>query len=460
MIKLYNSLTRKVEDFTPLDLSLIRMYNCGPTVYDFIHIGNLRAFFTADLVRRSLEWSGYEVKQVMNVTDVGIGGDNDEGEDKIVKGLKREGKSISLESMKELTDFYTERFREDIAKLNIKTPHVMPRASEHITEDIELIHTLEEKGFAYTTSDGVYFDTSRDPHYGKLGGLTSESVESRIEENLEKRSSRDFALWKFNSNLGYPSPWGQGFPGWHIECSAMATKYLGPSFDIHTGGIDLASIHHNNEIAQSENACGCQLARYWVHNGFLNLQGEKMAKSEGNVFTIKSLAEKGFSPLAYRYFLLQSHYRSPVNFTFEALGAAENAYRKLKEFFATLPYDSKELSPSIQGNALDKFREAIENDLNTPEALAAVWATVKDDSLDPALKRRILLEYDKVLGLDIENNEYEVKVVPKEIEILLKEREEARKLENWTKSDELREKIKSMGYEVRDEGGTQNLKKI
>jgi cysteinyl-tRNA synthetase len=313
MIKLYNSLTRKVEDFVPLDASLIRMYNCGPTVYDYVHIGNLRAFFTADLVRRSLEWSGYEVKQVMNVTDVGIGGDNDEGEDKIIKGLKREGKEINLEAMKELTDFYTERFKEDIAKLNIETPHVMPRASEHIAEDIELISTLEGKAFAYTTSDGVYFDTSKDPNYGKLGGLSGAEPEARIEANVEKRNSRDFALWKFNSNLGYPSPWGQGFPGWHIECSAMATKYLGQSFDIHTGGIDLAPIHHNNEIAQSENACGCQFAHYWIHNGFLNLQGEKMAKSEGNVFTLKTVSEKGYTPLAYRYFLLQAHYRSPAN---------------------------------------------------------------------------------------------------------------------------------------------------
>ncbi len=448
MIKLHNTLTKKVEEFVPLAASTVGMYHCGPTVYDYIHIGNLRAFFTADLLRRIFEFSGYKVKQVMNITDVGIGGDNDEGEDKIIKGLKREGKSISLESMKELTDFYTERFEEDIARLNILTPHVVPRASMHINEDIELIKKLEEKGFAYTTSDGVYFDTSKDPNYGKLGGLSGEDSQERIEANLEKKNFRDFALWKLNTNLGYPSPWGQGFPGWHIECSAMATKYLGESFDIHTGGIDLSPIHHNNEIAQSENACGCVFARYWVHNGFLNLQGEKMAKSEGNVFTLKSLAEKGYSPLAYRYFLLLSHYRSPANFTWESLEAAENAYRRLKEFFATLPNDSENIS--TEEGILAKFKEAVENDLNTPESLAVVWGVVKDDNLSPSLKRALLIEFDKVLGLDLENNEYEIKEIPENVQALLNEREVARNAQDWSRADELREEISSKGFQVRD----------
>jgi cysteinyl-tRNA synthetase len=458
MIKLHNTLTKKVEEFVPLDTSIVRMYHCGPTVYDYVHIGNLRAFFTADLIRRTFEFSGYKVMQVMNITDVGIGGDNDEGEDKIIKGLKREGKTISLESMKELTDFYTERFEEDIARLNILTPHVMPRASMHINEDIELIKKLEERGFAYTTGDGVYFDTSKDPNYGKLGGLSDESSQERIEANPEKRNFRDFALWKLNTNLGYPSPWGQGFPGWHIECSAMATKYLGESFDIHTGGIDLSPIHHNNEIAQSENACGCQFARYWVHNGFLNLQGEKMAKSEGNVFTLKSVSEKGYSPLAYRYFLLLSHYRSPANFTWEALEAAENAYRRLKEFFATLPNDSESISG--QQDILAKFKEAIENDLNTPEALAVVWSVVKDDSLSFSIKRALLTEFDKVLGLELENNEFEVKNIPNDVQVLLDERQIARNTQDWRKADQLRDEIKEKGFEVRDTEGGQNIKKI
>lgn len=256
MIQLHNTLGNKLEEFIPIKQGFVSMYHCGPTVYDFVHIGNLRAFLTADIVRRVFEYEGYEVKQVMNITDVGIGGDNDEGEDKMIKGLKREGKEISLESMKELSEFYTKKFKEDINKLNIKIPNVLPKASEHITEDIELIKKLEDKRFVYKTSDGVYFDTSKTTNYGKLGGLNrGEESESRIEENKEKKNQRDFALWKFNSNLGYPSPWGQGFPGWHIECSAMSTKYLGNTFDIHTGGIDLAPIHHNNEIVQSENAC-------------------------------------------------------------------------------------------------------------------------------------------------------------------------------------------------------------
>ena len=254
-IKLHNTLSGKLEEFKPIGPSQVSMYHCGPTVYDYVHIRNLLSFLIADILRRTFEYFGFKVKQVMNITDVGIGGNNDEGEDKIIKGLKREGKVVSMESMKELGDFYAERFKEDIAKLNILEPHVLPKASEHINEQIELIKILDTKGFTYLTGDGIYFDVSKDVHYGKLGGIGSES-ESRIEANPEKRNSKDFALWKFNSNLGFPSPWGQGFPGWHLECSAMSSRYLGPSFDIHTGGIDLAPIHHNNEIAQSDTACG------------------------------------------------------------------------------------------------------------------------------------------------------------------------------------------------------------
>ncbi len=394
MIRLHNTLTGSLEDFSPIFEGKVGMYHCGPTVYDYVHIGNLRSFLLADILRRTFEVSGYEVKQVMNITDVGIGGNNDEGEDKIIKGLKREGKEISMHSMKELGDFYTERFQEDINRLNIKAPHVVPKASEHIAEQIELIQTLESKGFTYTTSDGVYFDTSKDSNYGRL--TAAGGSESRIAENSEKKNQKDFALWKFNSNLGFPSPWGQGFPGWHIECSAMATKYLGNTFDIHTGGIDLASIHHNNEIAQSENACGCVLSHYWLHNEFVNIADEKMAKSEGNQIILKNIEERGFSPLAYRYFLMLAHYRSKVIFSWEALEAANNAFEKLKRFVGPIPAPG-----NVDLAYKAKFMEKMENDLNTPQAIAILWTLVKDKEVTPEDKLATILEFDKVLGLGL-----------------------------------------------------------
>ncbi len=391
---LHNTLTGSVEEFKPIEAGKIWMYHCGPTVYDYIHIGNLRSFLLGDILRRTAEYLGYEVKQVMNITDVGIGGNDDEGEDKILGGLKREGKEVTMENMVELGEFYTERFLEDIKSFNILTPHTLPKASEHIAEDINLIETLLEKGFAYTTHSGVYFDTAKDSHYGKLMKVGGE--ESRIGENSEKKSRRDFALWKFNQNLGYPSPWGQGFPGWHIECSAMSTKYLSNTFDIHTGGLDLAPVHHNNEIAQSENACGCDLAHYWLHNEFINMGAAKMAKSEGNYITLKTLVEKGFSPVAYRYFLLMAHYRTPVTFTWEALEAANNAFEKLKRFVGPLSTPG-EVDEAYRA----QFKEKIENDLNTPQALAVLWTLIKDKEVTPENKLATLLDFDKVLGLGL-----------------------------------------------------------
>lgn len=393
-LKLHNTLTGQVEEFVPLSPGKASMYHCGPTVYDYVHIGNLRAFLLGDLLRRTLEYLGFETKQVMNVTDVGIGGNNDEGEDKILSGLKREGKEITMENMKALGEFYTERFREDIAALNIRTPHVMPKASEHLPEMIEMIRELEAKGFVYTTADGLYFDTAKDPHYGRLGKLGKET-ESRV-TNAEKKNSRDFALWKFNENLGFRSPWGQGFPGWHLECSAMSGKYLGKTFDLHTGGMDLAPVHHNNEIAQSENACGCEFVRYWLHNEFVNVPEGKMAKSEGTGITLKTLVEKGFSPLSYRYFLLMAHYRSPVTFTWEALEAAENACNKLTKLVASLPDGG-----IVNENYKKQFIEKIENDLNTPQALAVLWTLMKDKDVSPEDKKATAQDFCSVFGLGL-----------------------------------------------------------
>jgi len=466
-IKLYNTLTDGLEEFKPIRPREVWMYHCGPTVYDYVHIGNLRSFLLADIIRRAFEFFEFEVRQVMNITDVGIGGNNDEGEDKIIKGLKREGKTVSMKSMKELGDFYTERFKEDIVKLNIEMPHVLPKASEHIPEQIELIKILEGKDFTYKTSDGIYFDTSRDKHYGKLGRISKDG-ESRIEQNLEKRNSQDFALWKFNSNLGFPSPWGQGFPGWHLECSVMSTKYLGNTFDIHTGGIDLASIHHNNEIAQSESACGCELAHYWLHNEFVNvadaptslkLRGvDKMAKSKGNQITLKILVEKGFNPLAYRYLLLMAHYRTPVIFSWEALEAAQNAYRKLKETVSTYHVDTTSVELSLM--YVKEFTDTLENDLNTPEALAVVWKLVKDESISPADKYATLLNFDKVLGLDLEHNEFEIKDIPEEVQKLINKRESVRATGDYQKADKLREQIKNLGFVVEDTASGQKISKL
>ncbi len=394
MIRLHNTLTGNIEEFHPIQKGEVRMYHCGPTVYDYVHIGNLRSFLLADLLRRSFEYVGMEVKQVMNITDVGIGGNDDLGEDKIVSGLKREGKEITMDNMKALGDFYTDKFKENISALNIKMPHVMPKASEHISEMIEMISELEVKGFTYKTSDGIYFDTSKDANYGKLGRL-GKDVESRI-ENSEKKNSRDFALWKFNSNLGFPSPWGQGFPGWHIECSAMSIKYLGKTFDIHTGGMDLVPVHHNNEISQSENACGCEFARYWVHNEFVNVSDGKMAKSADNFITLQTLEEKGFSPLAYRYFLLMAHYRTPVTFTWEALEAAQNAYHKITKQVAALPEGGQ-----VDEEYKKKFIEKIENDLNTPQALALLWTLMKDKSISPEDKKATAQSFCSIYGLGL-----------------------------------------------------------
>ncbi len=439
-LKLHNTLTNSLQEFKPLEEGRVKMYHCGPTVYDYVHIGNLRSFLLADILRRTFEYFGYEVKQVMNITDLGIGGNNDEGEDKILSGLKREGKEITMDNMKQLGDFYTERFKEDIAKINIKLSHVLPKASKHIAEQIALIETLEKKNFTYKTSDGIYFDTSKDPRYGKLGKLGKET-ESRI-ANPEKRNTRDFALWKFNSNLGLPSPWGQGFPGWHIECSAMASKYLGNTFDIHTGGIDLAPVHHNNEIAQSENAYNCIFANYWLHNEFINVPEGKMAKSEGNQITLKSIPY----PLAYRYFLLLAHYRTPITFTWEALEAAQNAYRKLKDFVSKAAFDTSAVNEEYR----EKFIEKLENDLNTPETLAVVWELVKDESVSSADKRATLLDFDQVLGLGLEHNEFEIKEIPVEVQKLVDEREAARKAGNYSDSDRLRQEIIDLGYNIDD----------
>lgn len=460
-IKLYNTLSRKKEKFEPLRTGAVGMYNCGPTVYNYAHIGNLRAYIFADVLRRTLEYHKLSVKQIVNITDVGhLVSDADEGEDKMEKVARSAGKKAQ-----DIADFYTRAFFEDLKKLNIQKAEMYPKATDHIPEQIALIETLEKKGYTYRTSDGVYFDTAKFSHYGDLARLDIEGQKegARVEANPEKRNPADFALWKFSAGekreQEWPSPWGVGFPGWHIECSAMSMAYLGETFDIHTGGIDHIPVHHTNEIAQSEAATGKPFARFWLHSGFVNVEGEKMAKSVGNFVRMATLEERGISPLAYRYWLLTSHYRTTVNFTWDAVTGAETALLKLHETFRTLSEESE--STAADPEYLARFLEAIDDDLDTPKAIALLWELVKDPEVKN--KKTTLLEFDKIFGIGFSlpkeklealhifvREEISVEDLPPTVQKLLEERAEARAKKNWERSDELRNEIAQMGYQVRD----------
>jgi len=398
-LKFYNTLTREKEEFIPIVQGKVGMYSCGPTVYNYTHIGNLRAFVFADVLRRALQYSGFEVKQVMNITDIGhLSSDADSGEDKMTKGLLREGKELTLKNMRGLAEFYTKSFQEDLKSLNIEMPDGMYFASDYVQEDVDLIKKLESKGYTYTTSDGVYFDISKMPDYGVLWGgkRIHDENETRIAKNSEKKNPEDFALWKFLSEIGFPSPWGQGFPGWHIECSAMSIKFLGEQFDIHTGGIDLIPTHHTNEIAQSECATGKKpFVRFWMHNEFVDTGGEKMAKSTGNFLRIESLKEKNINPIAYRFWLLMASYRTKVNFVWEAIDGAETALKRLYRLYLELGDNTGKINKDYQ----QKFREFIEDDLDTPRALSLLWNLMKDENVSKADKKATILDFDKVLGL-------------------------------------------------------------
>ncbi|HLC70073.1 MAG TPA: cysteine--tRNA ligase [Patescibacteria group bacterium] len=453
-ITLFNTLTRTPEKLVPLKKNHIGLYTCGPTVYNYAHIGNLRSYLFEDILKRVLRYNDYKVKHVMNLTDVGhLTSDADEGEDKMEKGAKREGKSAW-----EIADFYIKAFEDDINELNITPPDIWCRATEHIEDQIRLIEKLEEKGFTYKTSDGVYFNTAKFSNYGKLANLENQDLKAgaRIEMG-EKINPTDFALWKFSKEnekrqMEWPSPWGTGFPGWHIECSAMSTKYLGQPFDIHCGGIDHIPVHHTNEIAQSEAASGKPLANYWLHNEFLLINNGKMAKSVDNFLTIRELKRQGYSPLAYRYFTLQTHYRRQLSFSFEALGAAQSGLEHLYEIAREL---SKEKMPEDKESA-DKFLALINDDLNIPEALATVWEALKNREI--SLPQ--LLNFDEVFGLQIEEQIKTVEL-PKEVQQLVKERDEARINKDWAKSDELRNQIEALGYVVKDGvKGTEVKKKL
>ncbi|MBI2474106.1 MAG: cysteine--tRNA ligase [Candidatus Taylorbacteria bacterium] len=463
MLKLYNTLRRNIEDFKSIKDGEVKVYNCGPTAYNYAHIGNLRAYIFTDILRRVLEWNGYNVDQVMNVTDVGhLTSDDDEGEDKMVKALRREDKPFTLRAMYEVATFYSEAFVSDLRALNIKLPRVMPRASDHIKEDVELISRLEKKGIAYKTSDGIYFDTGKFEGYGKLGGVNRAELRegARVLANAEKINAADFNLWKFSSdpNLGFDSPWGKGFPGWHIECSAMSRKYLGQPFDIHTGGVDHIGTHHNNEIAQSEAAYGSPLANYWLHNEHLNVLGGKMAKSGENFLTLRTLIEEGFSPLTYRYYLLGANYRTPMEFSWDALKASESAYAKLVSILSELRSGGKS-DPEY----ITQFGEAVNNNLDTARGLAILWEMVRDRKIANSNKLATALKFDEVLGLDLNNRialAREPLALPDDVSKMLSERENARKDGDWRRSDAIRENLRQLGYDVSDTDAGPKLTKI
>lgn len=459
----YNTLSKQKEQFKPLRGRYVKMYSCGPTVYDYAHIGNFRAYVFADTLRRVLEYSGYEVKQVMNITDFGhLVSNEDEGEDKMTMGLKREGMDLTIENMKVLAERYAEAFIDDLKRLNIELPFLLPRASEHIGEQRAFVETLLDKGYAYKTSDGIYFDTGKLAEYGRLGSVSASEEHSRIGTMSEKRDPKDFALWKFDANIGWESPWGRGFPGWHIECAAMSTKYLGKTFDIHTGGIDHIAIHHNNEIAEAEAATGKPLAQYWMHGAFLTMEGKRIGKSEGNAIRLYQLEGRGISSLAYRYLLLTTHYRQTMNFTWAAAEGAQTALQRALRFFADLPtHGPKGKNGMVNQEYRLRFTVAINDDLNTPEAIAVMWNLIKDESVPPEDKRATLLDFDRVLSIGFQPLLYRREIaeklevialsdLPSEAEALVAERETARKDKDWEKADALRDKLRSHGFSVED----------
>ncbi|HEY4695080.1 MAG TPA: cysteine--tRNA ligase [Candidatus Nanoarchaeia archaeon] len=459
-IFLNNVLTRKKEKFTPITSGQVGIYTCGPTVYDYAHIGHARTYIFADILQRTLEYNALVVKRVMNITDVGhLTSDSDTGEDKMEKGAEREKKTVW-----EIADFYTKDFFDMIEALNIKKPEIVPKATDHIKEMIELIKTLEEKGFTYKLADGIYFDTSKFPKYGELTGQTWEDMQknlragARVEMVPGKKHPTDFALWKFSPigekrQMEWESPWGKGFPGWHIECSAMSMKYLGESFDIHTGGVDHIPVHHTNEIAQSEASSGKQFVRFWLEGEHLLVENEKMSKSLGNFYRLADLEAKGVDPLAFRYLVLTAHYSTRLNFTWEALKAAETALKNLYREVSGYQGEARIGCAEFES----RFLEAINDDLDTPKALAIVWELVKSDYPDSA-KLKSLLKFDQVLGLDLEN-QARIKVSA-EVENLVSEREKARKDKDFVKSDEIRKQIAEIGYEVIDDPAGPKLKKI
>ncbi len=479
MLKLYNTLTRKIEEFEPIDPPLVGMYSCGPTVYDFQHIGHMRRYVGDDILVRTLKYHGYTVKHVMNITDVGhLVSDGDTGEDKMEKGARKFGGSVW-----DVARRFEEQFIDSLKLLDIQLPDVLVRATERIEDQIDLIKILEEKGVTYITSDGVYFDASQFPNYSKLSGQDPEELRAGARVDMgEKINPTDFALWKFSPKgekrqMEWESPWGVGFPGWHIECSAMSMRELGATFDIHTGGIDHIPVHHTNEIAQSEAASGREFVKFWVHHNFLMVESQKMSKSIGNIFTVQDMIEKKYNPMALRYLYLQTHYRQEMNFTWEALDGAVQGLNVLYEkagIFGENPSVQLNKEPSKKMMSwLVEFEDAIYEDLNTPKAIAVLHRALKERDGDPYDVMFLLTKADEILGLEFRKNGMQLfeKNIPldpygdlspieKEVVMLSHERDSLRKGKSFDRADQIRRKINEMGYDVVDFGDQYYVKKI
>lgn len=470
MMKLYNSLTRKVEELHPIRQDKIGMYTCGPTVYSYMTVGNWRTYVLSDVLLRVLKYLGNEVDFIMNITDVGhLTGDNlgdaDTGEDRMEKAAKREGKTAW-----DVAEFYANDFLAGFKELNLTAPRKFAKATEHIDEQIEMVKQIEKKGFAYETSDGIYFDTGAYEKagniYGELSTLDEIEEGARVKKNPEKKNPRDFALWKFSPEgstrqMEWDSPWmpdsRKGFPGWHIECSAMSAKYLGEQFDIHVGGEDLRSTHHPNEIAQAEVASGKKpFVKYWVHGAFLQIDGGRMGKSLGNAYTLDDIKKRGLEPLALRYFYLTGHYRKPLNFTWKAIEGAQIAYRRLMEMVSEFRNEEKRNSLSEEKlGKIDeyrkKFQDAIENDLGMPEALAVVWEVAKSN-IPAGDKYELLVDFDMVLGLGLSESKTESGQIeiPEDVQRLVDDRQNLREEKKFETADKIRREIEEKGFVVKD----------
>lgn len=462
MLKVFNTLSREKEEFVPLKGKLVCMYSCGPTVYNYAHIGNLRTYVFMDEIRRVLKYDGYKLKGVMNITDVGhLLRDSDDGEDKMVQASKREHKTPL-----EIAEFYTKVFFDDLDKLNIGKPEIIAKATDHIQEMIAYVQALVEKGYGYETSDGIYFDISRFPGYGKLSGinLDEQQAGARVEVNSEKRGPYDFALWKKAEPehiMQWESPWGMGYPGWHIECSTMSQKYLGQVFDIHSGGVDHIPIHHENEIAQNEAITGKKSVDYWMHGEFMLVDGGKMSKSLGNTYTISQLEERGYAPLDFRFFCLNAHYRKKLNFTFEGLDAAKVARERMNAQLYQHKTSADTTAPELLAKYKQDFIDAINDDINIPMALGVLFTMLKEKKSKDIYA--LALDFDKVLGLSLDKvtpPAAEKIDVPEEVAALVAARAEAKKAKNFALADEIRGKIAVLGYNVSDTRNGAEITKI
>ena len=457
-IYFYNTLTKQKDLFKPIEEGKVKIYSCGPTVYKDATIGNMRTNLLNDTLRRVLKYNGYELKHVMNITDVGhLVSDGDEGEDKMLKSAREEHKSPL-----EIAEHYTKLFFRDLERLNNETPEVVCKATEHIKEMLEMVQKIMKNGYAYETSTAIYFDVSKLDKYGILSGinLNDQKAGARVDIDPEKRNPYDFALWikaPANHLMKWDSPWGPSYPGWHIECSAMSTKYLGEEFDIHTGGIDLVPTHHENEIAQNKGACGKNPAHYWIHGEYLLINGGKMSKSLGNTYLIDDIIARGYSPLAYRLFNYSCHYRGKLNFTWEGIESANTSLIRLRDGYQKHLNGNAEVSDEIIKDMENRFHQAINDDMNMPLALSVVWEAVKYPEKSPKIAQ-LLKKFDTVLGIKID--EVQETKIPQEILDLVEERKQARSDKNWSESDRLRDLIAEKGYIVKDtKDGTEVLKK-